>query len=74
MSKREPLDGRAGVWDTVSWCAGAGMSVPTKLRLPIQPKQTKIGRLVRITESPQAYFDRVRELQQRAAQNEVALT
>lgn len=57
------LDGRNGIWAIPPWCAQYGCSEPYYYKLSVRPKEVRIGRKVRILESPAAYLERLREMQ-----------
>jgi hypothetical protein len=64
------LDGRNGIWSEAHWCFQGGMSHVTFGKLEPKPKLVRVGRLVRITESPAAYFERIRWEQAAAQRND----
>ena len=53
------IDGRHGVWSVPAWCAQYGCSEPFFYKLPVRPRLARVGRLVRIIESPAQYLERV---------------
>ncbi|MCC7079474.1 MAG: hypothetical protein IT530_02285 [Burkholderiales bacterium] len=61
------IDGRNGVWSIPAWCAQFGCSEPYYYALNPRPREVRLGRKVRLTESPAGYLERVRKLQDRAA-------
>ena len=72
-SNNDPLfriDGRDGLWAIDTWCAQFGCSVPWFYGLQIRPKEVRIGRKVRLIESPAAYLERVRLAQLEAERTE----
>ena len=72
---RDPLfeiDGRNGVWSIPAWCAQYGCSEPYYYNLKPRPREVRIGRKVRITESPASYLERMRKMQERARRKKAA--
>jgi hypothetical protein len=61
------IDGRNRIWSIPSWCQQFGCSEPSYYALDPKPHQVKINRLVRITESPADYAERMRQAQKVAA-------
>jgi len=55
------IDGRHGVWSIPAWCSQYGCSEPFFYKMDIRPRSVRIGRLVRILESPAQYLERVRQ-------------
>ena len=64
------IDGRHGLWSIPAWCAQYGCSAPYYYKLVIRPREVKIGRLVRVTESPRDYAERARRAQLAAHSDE----
>lgn len=57
------IDGTHGVWSIPEWCEQFGCSAPYfYYSLKPAPRQVRLGRKVRITESPADYVERVRAL------------
>lgn len=54
-------------WDVPHWCDEVGISRPTFYVLDPQPKVARIGRRVRVVESPTDYLNRLADLQAKAA-------
>jgi len=64
--RRLALDGSAGVWSIEAWCRQFGVSEAYYHALDPKPRFVKLShRKVRITESPAAYAERLRKLQER---------
>jgi hypothetical protein len=65
-SRSRPEAAGNGVWDLRPWCDQFGIAISTYYTLKDRPRSTRVGRLLKIIESPADYARRIAEMQQHA--------
>jgi len=55
---------RSEVWDIPEWCIALGIGRTTYYRLDVKPRTVRLGKLIKVIESPSQYAERIAVLQQ----------
>jgi hypothetical protein len=66
-SRKRPEAAGNGVWDLRPWCDQFGIAISTYYTLKAKPRSTRVGRLLKIIESPADYAQRIASLQEQQA-------
>jgi hypothetical protein len=66
-SRKRPEAAGNGVWDLRPWCDQFGIALSTFYTLKTKPRSTRVGRLLKIIESPADYAQRLASLQEQQA-------
>ena len=61
--KRQEAAGN-GVWDLRPWCDQFGIAISTYYTLKDKPRSTRVGRLLKIIESPADFAQRIASTQE----------